>query len=225
MTASAAFSAPLVAPRSRAQLALDLWPDLSEKELRSSLHNTLSQLRGALGHKAWVRYEQGVYSFQRQIEGAGQTLTCWFDVDQFEASIQRACQVYRQAPAEALGLLETALGLYETDLLGQRAYDWATARQEDIQRQFEDATLLLGQLDLEGGRPSEAEVVYRRLIRRDPYQEAAHRGVMRALVRQGQRPQALRHYDGLVKQLADELGVAPMPATQDLAERIRRGEE
>jgi DNA-binding SARP family transcriptional activator len=129
------------------------------------------------------------------------------------------------APGRAIDRLQAALALYRGDLLEDFPDDdWVLARREDLRRQQLQALLTLGRLLLAAGRPAEAAATYRGAIARDGYLEAAHRGLMQSLARQGEPGQALRHYQSLLTLLADELGTAPSPETTELHGRLRRGE-
>jgi DNA-binding SARP family transcriptional activator len=55
--------------------------------------------------------------------------------------------------------------------------------------------------------------------------EEAHRGLMRCQAVLGERGQAIRHYEELVKMLYEQLGTASAPETSALYERLRAGEE
>ena len=64
----------------------------------------------------------------------------------------------------------------------------------------------------------------RRLLRLAPWQEEAHRQLMRILALDGQRSVALAQYDVLSQMLMDELGVPPAPETDALYDQILAGE-
>jgi DNA-binding SARP family transcriptional activator len=78
-------------------------------------------------------------------------------------------------------------------------------------------------MHLEAGQLAEAEVAYRRLLDADDLHEAAHRGVIRALARQGEPARALRHYEAMAGVLAAEQGARPASETVALADRLRNG--
>ena len=59
------------------------------------------------------------------------------------------------------------------------------------------------------------------LLRTDPCREDAHRLVMRCYLRQGQRAQALHHYQLCANVLKAEFDAVPEPLTQILYEQIR----
>ena len=64
---------------------------------------------------------------------------------------------------------------------------------------------------------------WRRLIARDPLNEAAYRKLMRCHERLGERREAVRLYERLTAVLRDELDSEPEPETQRLFERIQGG--
>jgi len=61
-----------------------------------------------------------------------------------------------------------------------------------------------------------------RLVQLDPFDEAAHAELMRALWMLGDRAAALEIFESLKQVLGDELQAAPSKETADLAERIRQ---
>ncbi|MBZ0232411.1 MAG: bacterial transcriptional activator domain-containing protein, partial [Deltaproteobacteria bacterium] len=82
----------------------------------------------------------------------------------------------------------------------------------------------LAGLHLDAGDPAAAIEVLERLILVDALREDAHRRLMPAYARLGQRERALDQYGHLLAVLDDELDAAPERATVDLAARIRRAE-
>ena len=64
-----------------------------------------------------------------------------------------------------------------------------------------------------------------RILTMDNCSENAHRRLMRCYCRQGQKHLALRQYQVCVKAIREELNIAPMPATNQLYEQIRRGQQ
>lgn len=65
---------------------------------------------------------------------------------------------------------------------------------------------------------------YRKVIACDGYFEAAHRELMRCLAASGEPGLTIRHYQGLVELLDEELGSSPAPETVALFQRLRSGE-
>ncbi|WP_218511434.1 AAA family ATPase [Variovorax sp. dw_308] len=74
------------------------------------------------------------------------------------------------------------------------------------------------------GNPGKALPFALRHVALEPWDEAAHRRAMRLHALLGQNGSALRQFDACARLLQDELGIAPGPETQALAERIRNDE-
>jgi hypothetical protein len=123
--------------------------------------------------------------------------------------------------AVACGNLAEAVGSYGGDLLPGVDDDWVVGERERLRRLAVEALAGLAAAADAGSRDSEVVEHARHLLRLDPLHEAACRLLMRALVRQGERSEALRTYDGLAAGLERDLGVAPEPATTAVAEGLR----
>ena len=125
--------------------------------------------------------------------------------------------------ALAKGELREAVGSYGGVLLPDCDDDiWVEAERERLRRlAVETLAGLAADADVEH-RDSDVVGYARDLLRIDPLHEPACRLLMRALVRRGERSEALRTYDRLAGTLAGELGLTPEPATTALAEQLRR---
>jgi two-component SAPR family response regulator len=205
--------------RTKEQIGLDLWPEVSSSRLRSGFHRTLHHLRRALGRPEWITFEKGRYSFNR-------SLSYWFDVEVFESKLAEARR--HEAPERAIRHLKEAIDLYKGDFLeglAVAAGEWALERQEELRRLYGEALLDLGGLLLKEGRYPEAAEAYRKAIAHDELLEVAHRELMRCHARLGERSQALRHYQALVELLREDLGSLPAPETAELHRSLLRGED
>ena len=205
-------------PRTKEQVGLALWPEMSSEQLRSSFHAVLHHLRRALGQPHWILFEKERYRFNG-------TLDYWYDLQAFEAHLQQARQLQANQPAEAIASLSAAITLYQGDYLDDLSEsEWAAARREEVRRLFLDALLTLGQLHTTAGQHAQAADTYRQALTHEPYLETAHRELMRCYARLGERGQAIRHYQRLGETMRDELASRPAPETRALVDRIRRGE-
>jgi predicted ATPase/DNA-binding SARP family transcriptional activator len=204
--------------RSKEQIGLALWPDASASQVRQSFHTALYHLRQVLGRAEWILFRQDLYSFNR-------TLDYWFDVEAFERHLGLAHQLQTQEPVQAIAHLEEGISLYQGDFLeGAAMGDWFLPRQRELKKLYQQALLTLGQLFSGNGEYPQAIETYQRLIEHDSLQEIAHRELMRCHARQGERSQALRHYQILRDLLRRELQACPAPETVDLFERLRNGD-
>jgi two-component SAPR family response regulator len=206
--------------QTKEQVGLALWPDASTAQLRDSFRITLHFLRRALGRPGWVLYEGGRYAFNRG-------LPYWFDVEAFEFHLSLAQLALegagRPAPLAA-DYLDRATSLYDGDFLDGAEAEWCLITREDLQRKYLQALVARGGLFFETGEYVRATEVYRLAIAKDGYLEAAHRGLMRCLARQGELSQALRHYQALAALLMAELDAPLAPETVALHDRLCRGE-
>ncbi|HEY1351554.1 MAG TPA: BTAD domain-containing putative transcriptional regulator [Ktedonobacteraceae bacterium] len=204
--------------RSKEQIGLALWPDASPGQLRRSFHTALHHLRRVLGRAEWILFTHERYCFNRGLD-------YWFDVETFEAHLDQARQLQAAEPLGAISHLQEGLKLYQGDFLeGAAMGDWYLPRQRQLKTCYQHALLTLGQLFFASGQYPRAAETYHRLIEHDSLQEVAHRELMRCHARQGERSQALRHYQVLANLLHRELQACPAPETADLFERLRNGE-
>jgi predicted ATPase/DNA-binding SARP family transcriptional activator len=203
----------LVESADKAEIGAALWPDASAEQLKQNFRVAIYHLRRALGRTEWITFASGRYAFNR-------TLAAWIDVVAFERAVEQA----RSDPAQRPKQLRTAAALYTGDLArGDLASDLLPLRREQLHQQALEVMLALGALHEDRSQPGLAAETYRRALALDSYSEAAHRGLMRSLARQGEGGAALVHYDRCVELLAQELGLAPMPETALLAAQIKAG--
>jgi DNA-binding SARP family transcriptional activator len=190
-----------------------LWPDASERQLKHNFRTAIYHLRRALGDAEWITFQAGRYAFNRARQ-------YWLDVEAFRDALAQA----EREPARRAEHLQRAAELYRGDLaLEALESEVLIVRREQLRQQAIDALIALGALRLEGGMLSAAADAYRRAIALDSYLEAAHRGLLRSLARQGERGAALAHYQALAGLLGRDLGIQPAPATRALAEAIAGG--
>jgi predicted ATPase/DNA-binding SARP family transcriptional activator len=196
--------------RTRAEIGVDFWPEASAAQVKNSFHVLLHRLRKGLGRADLVVVDDERYRIDP-------SAAVWFDADVFEREV-------RAARADA-GRLARAVELYRGDLLaGEPAGEWHVERQAHLRRRHHDALVTLAGLHLDAGRAADAAAVLERLVAVDALREDAHRQLMLAYARLGQRDRALDQYGHLLAVLDDELDAAPERATVDLAARIRRAE-
>jgi DNA-binding SARP family transcriptional activator len=203
--------------RTREQIGLALWPDVSTEQLRTNLHPVLHHLRRVLGGAEWVMHDGGVYRFDR-------TRDYSFDVEEMDRLIVEAASAKDDREAAAVALAR-ATALYEGDFLEQDppAGDWHLDRQGTVRRRYLEALSALGATHMAAGRWRDAEDAWRQLIARDDLNEAAYRNLMECYERMGDRREALRVFERLTAVLREELDDEPGPETVAIAERLQGG--
>jgi len=116
--------------------------------------------------------------------------------------------------------LRRALALYQGDFLFGREHDAILIHRERLRTLFIDAAYELGLAEARAGDWIAARDTARRLCAVEPLREDGQRLLIEAHAACGSRGIAVRQYRMLAQLLADELGVAPMPETRELAERV-----
>lgn len=177
-------------PHARDKLANLLWPESDQTLSRGSLRRTLHALTSVLGREV--------------VSASGDTLQLGpgalrTDVSEFESGHN---EVYRDEFMAGFSLADCP-----------EFESWIRERREEFELSFKQ------QLDRLAAdeSPAQALVHARRRLALDPLDEAAHRSVMTALIRSGQRAAAQRQYEECTRLLREELGVEPDAETRRLA--------
>ncbi len=117
--------------------------------------------------------------------------------------------------------LREALALWRGPVLSDFAYEeFAQAHIRRLGDARLDALETLAAAELEAGRPAEAIGLLAAAIQDDPLRERSRELLMLALYRSGRHAEALRTFDALRTQLADELGIEPSPRIRGVYDRI-----
>jgi two-component SAPR family response regulator len=144
----------------------------------------------------------------------------WLDVDAFEAVIEAGNKYLAPDPLVAMNCYRQALDLYKGDYLPERRYeDWSSTERERLQVLALNLMTTLANLLVERN-PLESIYLTQRVLTIDPIWEDAYRTQMQAYLTQGNRPMAVRTYQQCVKILEEELGLEPLPQTQELYTEI-----
>lgn len=196
---------------SREILANVFWPDLAEDRALTNLSWTLSLLSQHL--PACLVIDRRTVCFQP-------STTVVADVETFRTLIAT------HDPAR----LAEAVTLYDDEFMAGFYLDkcpnfetWLLAEREHWRRQLEEALASLIQHERVRGAYRKALPYAIKLLRQDPYNEAAHRYIMGLLALNGQRSAALNQFETCRRLLQDEFGVEPGDKTKALYEQIRAG--
>ena len=200
-------------PRSREALAELLWPDRGPEHARGALRRTLSTLRTAIGEE-WLETSAGRVALSRAKD-------LEIDVERFralsedggaEAALAEAVELSRGEFMEGFALRDSA----EFD-------HWQAGEADALRRELAGVLGRLVELLAARGAFPRAVALTRRWLALDPLHEPAHRALIRLLAWSGDRAAALDAYRECVRALSRELGVAPLPDTTALYERVNEG--
>ncbi len=204
-----------------------LFPELPDEQARTNLRQTLTRLRRAIGDSEAKPPFLLVTRESTQFNIASDQFV---DVLAFQ-ELADGCPAHSgRRDGQCLGCMrfaQEALDLYRGPFLDgffledSAAFDdWLLSQRERLQQMaLAIAAQLVEYYERRGDYPA-AELAARRQIELEPWREEAHRSLMRLLAYQGRRGEALRQYERLVKLLANELSIEPMPATEKLRRQI-----
>jgi len=214
-------------PCRREVLAGLLWPERPEPEALHNLRQALYFLRQALGDPGPESFLQATRTTIQFNLGEA----CQADVAAFQAAAtagaDKAGVRQRHLSNPDVQRLAAAVELYRGDLLSGFSFpsapfeEWLVTERERLRLQALEALRRLASYHEQRGEWAPALRYARRQLELEPWQEAAHRQVMRALAVLGQRDAALAQYEACRQALAQELSVEPEPETVVLYELIR----
>jgi PAS domain S-box-containing protein len=195
---------------SREFIAGLLWGDKDEANARHSLSQSLTDLRRALGADVINVDSQHVWSPRDAAE-----------VD--------ALKLTKLARSHAKDDLEAVERIYQGDFLsgfdlGQETFDdWVTAERERLRRSAHVCMTELLALKVRSSEYRAAIETAHGILAIEPFDETAHRAIMRSLAQGGFPRRALDHYKAFSADLRRELGVGPDAVTVETYEEILNG--
>lgn len=147
----------------------------------------------------------------------------WVDADAFESHLVRGNRLLEEDAESAIAHHQTAIALYQGEYLPERRYeDWTSAERERLGTLALSAMTTLADLEVDR-EPREALRLTQRVLSTEPLWEEAYRAQMRAYQALGNRPMAIRTYQQCAQVLRDALSIEPLPETERLYHKIRRG--
>ncbi|MBI2865810.1 MAG: GAF domain-containing protein [Chloroflexi bacterium] len=200
-----------------------LWPEDPLRVRTSQFYVLVHELRRLLepadarGNWVFVRNEGDRYYFNQQ--GPYR-----IDVREFEATVHLG----QKAEAEgdtvaAITAYEGAVDLYRSDFMEDEPFaEWCQWERERLREAYLEVRQRLAALYGRSGAWERAVKGLRAALRIDPLREEVHRSLVYALWASGRRDEAVRQYQACRELLLRELGVAPLPETEQLLERIRQ---
>jgi DNA-binding SARP family transcriptional activator len=216
-------------PHRREMLAGLLWPDRPDRDALNNLRYSLANLRKTLDDRSsatpFLLIDRNTVQFNRASDA-------WLDADQLLGRIAAARGPHAASDLSppAIADLQSALALYRGSLLESFSAgdagpfeEWLLLRREQIAQQVARALASLAATFEARGDYAQAQALARRHVALEPWNEDAHRALMRALALNGQRSAALHQFQACRGILAEELGVEPAEETVALFEAIRQG--
>jgi DNA-binding SARP family transcriptional activator len=180
-------------PAAREELCAALWPETSPARARGSLRTALWRVRSL--HEDLVDAEADVVELRPEVA---------VDVHELAQDVRRLA-----AGNLPLRLRNLPEHLLDGDLLPGWYDEWLTVERERV-RQLRLHALegVAAALAAEGCFSLALEAALA-AVREEPLRESAHRVVLRVHLQEGNRSEALRHYESYRRLLRSDLGVAP----------------
>jgi ATP/maltotriose-dependent transcriptional regulator MalT/DNA-binding SARP family transcriptional activator len=199
-------------PTTRETLFEVLWPDEDPEPLANRLSVALATMRAVLDPDKRFATDWFV---------GGDKQAVWLDlghvdvdVEAFLTAASEGLRVQREGEEDAARrALEAAEGRYGGEFLEEDPYeDWAVGPREEAQAAYISVTRLLADSAAAAGDADGATRYFLRILERDAYDEAAHLGLVGALLAAGRHGEARRRY-GIYADRMEEMGVeaAPFP--------------
>lgn len=205
---------------SREVLASVFWSDNRQERAQASLNTALWRLRCAIESHSppdcpfLLLNQQGEIAFNLNS-------SYWLDVEAFEDLSSRV-----PGPPEptispgSIQKVEQAVQLYRGCLLEGFFEDWVLRERERLRSRYLACLAYLQFAHQKLGNYEASLVFGRRILAEEPLSEETHRALMRLYVRMGQRALAIRQYETCRDILLSELGISPMPETEQLYQQI-----
>jgi len=200
----------------RDHLATLLWGEMGDADAKNNLRQVLTNLRKLVDEHLVVN---------RDTIGFNTHASYFLDVEAFERHLQRAQAL---PAAQQMLALQAATALYTDEFLAgffvrdaPAFEEWMLAQKARLRDLALHALHTLTQAQLMHAQYGQVIDSAGRALAIDPWREEAHRQLMIALVRSGQRSAALAQYQSCQRLLQTELGVEPSTETRTLYERIR----
>ncbi|MEM7028015.1 MAG: BTAD domain-containing putative transcriptional regulator [Chloroflexota bacterium] len=206
---------------SRRSIAGLLWPDVPQDRALQNLRQALTVLRKAFDvHEA----TQNLLIFTRQTLQFNLDVGASLDVSKFATQLAEGDKpgadrvtAWVEAVTHYRGEFLQSFGALDSSLFE----DWVLIRREHYARQVLRALRGLAN-HFEQNRDYETVLEYaQRQLAIEPWQEDAHRQVMRCLAHLGQRTAAIARFEICRRVLEEELAVEPAADTVNLFEQIR----
>ncbi|MCP5098825.1 MAG: SARP family transcriptional regulator, partial [Chloroflexi bacterium] len=207
-----------------------LWPEKPELSASKNFRTTLNRLRNAIGDKTAVPPYLTITRKNIQFNRASNH---WLDVTQFSTLIEKTRQHHHPhliTCPSCIKNLTKAATLYQGEFMhgfssnSNMLDTWLAETREHLHPQI---MMTLFQLAHHHEKQTcdyeQVQFYARRQLKLEPWQEASHRQMMRALAFSGQRNAALLRYDMCRQILADELGIQPTARTTRLYRKIEAG--
>jgi DNA-binding SARP family transcriptional activator len=200
----------------RDMLATLFWPEETDQQARKKLRTALWRARShikRLNGPAGTLFKATGQQIGLSREGV------WVDVDQFDTWLSSV----KVAGVERIEAMERSVSLYAGHFMDGYDFEWIVYERERLRLAFLSTLESLLSYHMERQEWALAIQKGHTILGHDPLREHVHQCLMLCHHLMGNRPLAIRQYQACARVLEEELGIAPMEATQTLCKEIEDG--
>lgn len=195
----------------------DLWEDWNDRDFKVALHGIHKVLEPNRPSRTEPKYiiRQGVsYQINQEL--------VWIDAEAVEQFVTIGNKAFLEEKETAIDAYLEAIALYKGTYLPNRIYeDWTSEEREKLQLLILGAYINLAELFLQEN-PMESIRLAQKALQIDITWEEAYRIQMRGYMNRGNRPQAIKTFLKCEAVLQEEYGIAPLPETKELLQKIEK---
>lgn len=193
----------------------NLWEDWNDRDFKVALHGINKILEPERPSRKEPKYiiRQGV-SYQIDLSKV------WIDVEALEKYIIIGNKAINEDLSISKKAYQNAIELYQGTFLPNRIYeDWTSEERERIQLLILGTYVTLAEILLDEN-PLESIRLAQNALSIDSTWEDAYRIQMKAYIKKGNRPQAIKTYMKCEIILEEEYNISPLPETKKLLKEI-----
>lgn len=192
-------------PVSREELAHVLWGDELSAHWSGAVRGVLTRVRDALDAVGLPRTTLTTTTGQVHLHLPKASVV---DVEQARALVERADRAAREGrPEEVVDLVGPAVSDLARGFLPGIDLAWVDDRRRQVEGLHRRGVRLLAEGLVSSGRAAAAVTPLQELVEADPYDEAVHRSLIRALHDAGDRTGAVAAFEACRSALTEDLGV------------------
>jgi DNA-binding SARP family transcriptional activator len=205
----------------RDKLAEMFWSDMDPDRAKAALNTALWRLRRLL---ATVPQSKGGKNLVTLGEEIALETADWLHIDssRFDTGAKAALKgPYGNQAVDKVEALAGVASLYAGPFMDGEQEDWVLVERERLHSLYVRVGHELARVHTQNGDLDEAIQVLRSVLAADPFRESTHRDQLLLMLLNGQRAEALRTHERWALSIGRELGIRPMPQTEQLIGAIR----
>lgn len=206
---------------SQEELVQALWSEDDIDNPASALKNLAYRVRSLFGSHG-IPFAKKIITFSKGSYQWNNSLSSVVDIEQFEDYHKKASNTSN--PLEyRIDRYMMAISLYKGDFLPGSAHRaWVVPVSSYYRSMYFKCVYEVLRLLVEQDRYQEVEMICKRALIIDQFEENAHKYLILSLIKQGQQSKAIAHYKFVADLFLRELGVNPSPSLRNLYRQISK---